>query len=126
MQLEKVTSRSGQSALAGWISSNDVTLFTTVLVMAIAMFLHARMTQGAKENARIAQEKASLTERLEATAGELDSSKDFLDTTRKSLKVTQEERDSLQQQLLAKLAAVAALNTKIDALLKDKGLLESQ
>jgi hypothetical protein len=49
LQLEKVTSRSGQSALAGWISSNDVTLFTTVLVMAIAMFLHARMTQGAKE-----------------------------------------------------------------------------
>jgi hypothetical protein len=43
-----VTSRSGQAALAGWISSNDVTLFTTVLIMAIAMFLHARMTMGDK------------------------------------------------------------------------------
>ena len=126
MHLEKVTSRSGQAALAGWISSNDVTLFTTVLVMAIAMFLHARMTKGAKENVQITQEKATLAERLEATAGELDSSKDLLDKTRKSLNLTQEERDQLRQQLVDKLAAVAALNTKLDALLKDKGLLESQ
>ena len=126
MHLEKVTSRSGQAALAGWISSNDVTLFTTVLVMAIAMFLHARMTKGAKENVQITQEKATLAERLEATAGELDSSKDLLDKTRKSLNLTQEERDQLRQQLVDKLAAVAALNAKLDALLKDKGLLESQ
>lgn len=126
MHLEKVTSRSGQAALAGWISSNDVTLFTTVLVMAIAMFLHARMTKGAKENVQITQEKGTLAERLEATAGELDSSRDLLDKTRKSLNLTQEERDQLRQQLVDKLAAVAALNTKLDALLKDKGLLESQ
>src|SRR5689334_17395277 len=94
--------------------------------MAIAMFLHARMTQGAKENVRINQEKASINKQLEATAGELDSSKDLLDTTRKTLNLTQEERDSLRQQLVDKLAAVAALNAKLDALLKDKGLLESQ
>lgn len=126
MHLEKVTSRSGQSALAGWISSNDVTLFTTVLVMAIAIFLHARMSQGAKENSRLNQQKASLNKQLEATASELDSSKDLLDTTRKKLNLTQEERDSLRQQLVDKLAAVANLDTKLDALLKDKDLLESQ
>ena len=126
MHLEKVTSRSGQAALAGWISSNDVTLFTTVLVMAIAMFLHARLTKGAKENVQITQEKATLAERLEATAGELDASKDLLDKTRKSLNLTQEERDQLRQQLVEKLAAIAQLNTKLDALLKEKGLLESQ
>jgi hypothetical protein len=126
VHLEKVTSRSGQAALAGWISSNDVTLFTTVLVMAIAMFLHARLTKGAKENVQITQEKATLAGRLDATAGELDSSNDLLDKTRKSLNLTQEERDQLRQQLVDKLAAVAALNTKLDALLTDKGLLESQ
>jgi hypothetical protein len=126
VHLEKVTSRSGQSALAGWISSNDVTLFTTVLVMAIAMFLHAKMTQGAKDNARITHEKASLAERLTAAEGELDSSKDLLNTTRNKLNLTQEERDNLRRQLVDKLAAVAALNAKLDALLKDKGVLESQ
>jgi chromosome segregation ATPase len=126
VHFEKVTSRSGQSALAGWISSNDVTLFTTVLVMAIAMFLHTRMTQGAKENVQISQEKASLTKQLEATAGELDSSMGLLDTTRKTLNLTQQERDSLRHELVDKLTAVAALNTKLDALLKDKDLLESQ
>ena len=126
MHLEKVTSRSGQAALAGWISSNDVTLFTTVLVMAVAMFLQAKLTKGGKENVQITQEKANLAERLEATAGELDSSKHLLDKTRKSLHLTQEERDQLRQQLVDKLAAVAALNTKLDALLKDKGQLESE
>src|SRR3977135_1991766 len=94
--------------------------------MAIAIFLHARLTKGAKENVQIAQEKATLAERLEATAGELDSSNDLLDKTLKLLNLTQEERDQLRQQLVEKLAAVAALNSKLDALLKDKGLLESQ
>jgi uncharacterized coiled-coil DUF342 family protein len=126
MQLERVTSRSGQAALAGWISSNDVTLFTTVLVMAIAMFLHTKMTKGAKENAEISKENSSLAERLQAAAGELDASKDLLDKTQKSLHLTQEERDQLHQQLVDKLAAVAALNSKLDALLNEKGQLESQ
>src|SRR5262249_16999476 len=54
------------------------------------------------------------------------SSKDLLDRARKSLNMTQEERDQLRQQLVDKLAMVAALNSKLDALLKDKGLLEAQ
>ena len=126
MQLEKVTSRSGHAALAGWISSNDVTLFTTVLIMAIAIFLHAKMTKGAKENAQISQEKATLADSLQATASELDTSRDLLDKTRESLNLTQEERDQLRKQLADKLAAIAQLNAKLDALLKEKGLLTSQ
>jgi hypothetical protein len=126
MHLEKATSRSGQAALAGWISSNDVTLFTTVLVMAIAIFLHAQMTKGAKENVQINHEKAKLSERLEVAAGELDSSKDLLDKTQKTLTMTQDERDQLRQQLVDKLSAVAALNARLEALLKAKGELESE
>jgi hypothetical protein len=126
MQLEKVTTRSGHAALAGWISSNDVTLFTTVLIMAIAIFLHAKLTKGAKENDRITQEKASLADQLSATASELDTSKDLLDKTRDSLSLTQEERDKLRKQLDEKLAAIAQLNAKLDAILKEKGLLQSR
>src|SRR3954471_670416 len=126
MQLEKVTSRSGQAALAGWISSNDVTLFTTVLVMAIAIFLHARFTKGAKENVELTQQRAALAQRLNLTAGELDTSRNLLDKTRSALNLSQQERDQLQQQLVDKLAALARLNSKLDALLHEKGLLESQ
>ena len=126
MQLEKATSRSGQAALAGWISSNDVTLFTTVLVMAIAMYLAARVTKGAKENAQISEEKATLAASLDAAADELSSSQDLLQETRKTLHLTQEERDQLRQQLVDKLDAIARLNTKLDALLKKKEHLESE
>ena len=94
MQLEKVTSRSSEAALAGWISSNDVTLFTTMLVMVIAVFLHARLSQGAKETVQITAEKASLTERLEAIASERDAYDKLLDQTRGSLNLTQERAES--------------------------------
>src|SRR5262245_31088878 len=126
MQLEKATSRSGQASLAGWISSNDVTLFTTVLVMAIAMYLHARVTNGAKENARIRDEKATLAASLDATTDELSTSKDLLHETRKTLHLTQDERDRLQHQLVEKLDAIVRLNNNLDALLKKKQLLESE
>jgi hypothetical protein len=126
MQLEKVTTGSGQAALAGWISSNDVTLFTTVLVMAIAIFLHTRFSRAAKENVEITQQKAMLGQRLDTTASELDASRDLLDKTRSTLVLTQQERDQLHQQLVDKLAALVRLNSKLDALLREKGLLESQ
>jgi uncharacterized coiled-coil DUF342 family protein len=126
MQLEKATSGSGQAATVGWISSNDVALFTTVLFLAIAIFLHARFTAGAKENAQITQEKASLTGRLESTASELDEFRDLLNKNRKALNLTQEERDQLRKELVEKLAAIAELNAKLDALFSEKGELESQ
>src|SRR6185312_5369994 len=109
MQLERVTSRSGQAALAGWISSNDVTLFTTVLVLAIAMFLHAKLSKGAKENVAIAKENISLSEKLEATAIARDASNTKLDETRKALNLTTAERDRLQKELLDKLADISRL-----------------
>ncbi|HVT27733.1 MAG TPA: VWA domain-containing protein [Lacipirellulaceae bacterium] len=126
MQLERVTSGSGQATLAGWISSNDVTLFTTVLVMAIAMFLHAKLTRGAKENVQVHQVNDALTQRLKATTGELDASKDLFNQTQRKLTLTQEQRDQLRNQLVDKLSALAALNTKLDTLLNEKNLLESR
>src|SRR5262249_10323743 len=113
MQLEKVTSRSGQAALAGWISSNDVTLFTTVLVMAIAMFLHARLSKGAKENVQISEKNAALSQDLATTASARDASNRLLDESRKSLELTASERDRIQQQLADKLADISRLNAKL-------------
>ena len=126
MHLEKATSRSGHDALAGWISSNDVTLFTTVLVLAIAMFLHASLNRRAKEKVQLTEANVALSERLTATASDRDASLKLLDETRESLNLTQEERDQLQKQLVEKLADIARLNARLDALLAEKGDLESQ
>src|SRR5688572_33357650 len=92
MQLERATSRSSEAALAGWISSNDVTLFTTVLVVMIAIFLHARLSQGARENVQISYEKESLAAQLASTSSELDANSDLLDRTKAALTLTQKEQ----------------------------------
>jgi chromosome segregation ATPase len=126
MQLEKATSRSSEAALAGWISSNDVTLFTTVLVVVIAMFLHARLSKGAKENVQISAEKQLLAADLKSTASELDASNDLLEQTRQALNLTQEQRDQLRQRFDEKLEAIAQLNAKLDLILHEKGQLESE
>jgi hypothetical protein len=123
MHLEKATSGSGNAATVGWISSNDVALFTTVLFLAIAIFLHARFTAGAKENVRITSEKASLAGQLESASSELDEFRDLLEKNREALNLTQEERDQLRKQLVEKLAAIAELNAKLDALFSEKGEL---
>jgi myosin heavy subunit len=126
MQLEKATSRSSEAALAGWISSNDVTLFTTVLVVMIAIFLHARMSQGARENVQINQEKESLAARLASTASELDANSDLLDRTKSALTLTQQERDQLRKQLVEKLDELTTLTAQLAALSEEKGQLESE
>jgi hypothetical protein len=126
MQLEKVNSRSGQATVVGWISSNDATLFTTVVFMAIAVFLHARFSKGAKENVQITEKNASLAAELDAAGSELDEFHDMLETARATLKLTQQERDQLQQQLVEQLAAFAELNAKLDAMLKEKATLERE
>jgi hypothetical protein len=51
MQLEKATSHSSEAGLAGWISSNDVTLFTVVMVIVVAIFLQMNVIKGTKRNA---------------------------------------------------------------------------
>jgi hypothetical protein len=126
VELEKVTSGAGHDTLAGWISSNDATLFTTVLVLAIAMFLHGSLRQGDLARSEIVASNAALAENLEAIAVERDSSLRLLDDTRKSLRLTEEERNELQQQLLEKVAQLAELNTKLDALAAEKGVLEGE
>jgi len=154
VQLEKATSHSGEAGLAGWISSNDVTLFTVVMVVVVAVFLQANLIKRARLNAELEGEKLSLTdqnrrvqEEIRRVSTELAAINSQLADTRKTLETTQRERQSLEevrQQLDAELAAkkqdlqqrsdeLAKLNAakitveaQLAQLLKDKGAQETQ
>ena len=126
MHLERVTSRSSEAGVAGWIASNDVTLFTMVLIMVVAIFLHSKLNKGVLEQARLTEQNAAVTATLAATASELDSARDLLEKSNERLSLTQEERDQLQRQLVEKLAAMTELNAKLDALIAEKGELDRQ
>lgn len=126
MHLERVTYRSSEAGVAGWIASNDVTLFTMVLIMVVAIFLHSKLNKGVLEQARLTEQNAAVTATLAATASELDSARDLLEKSNERLSLTQEERDQLQRQLVEKLAAMTELNAKLDALIAEKGELDRQ
>ncbi len=126
MHLEKVTSRSSEAGLAGWIASNDVTLFTMVLIMVIAIFLHTKLNKGAREQVQLSEANTAIAATLTSTASELDAARDLLDRTSETLHLTQDERDQLQRQLVEKLAALAEVNAKLDSILAEKGRLETQ
>jgi hypothetical protein len=64
MQLEKATSANSEAGLAGWISSNDVTLFTMVLVVVVAMFLHGKLATGKGEIKDLGKKNETLNEDL--------------------------------------------------------------
>lgn len=126
MHLERVTSRSSEAGVAGWIASNDVTLFTMVLVMVIAIFLHSKLNKGVLEQEILADQNTAVTATLAATAEELDDARDLLEKTKERLSLTQAERDALQLQLVEKLTALTDLNAKLDVLVADKGDLTRQ
>jgi predicted nuclease with TOPRIM domain len=126
VHLEKVTSRSSEAGLAGWIASNDVTLFTMVLIMVIAIFLHTKLNKGAREQLQLTEQNSVINATLASTSSELDSARDLLERTSETLNLTQQERDQLQQQLVDKLAALAEVNARLEAILAEKGQLETQ
>ena len=126
MHLERVTTRSSEAGIAGWIASNDVTLFTMVLVMVIAIFLHSKVNKGILDNSRLADHNATITATLASTNAELDDARDLLEKTSDLLSLTQEERDELRRQLVEKLAAMSEINAKLEALIADKGELTRQ
>jgi myosin heavy subunit len=100
MQLER--SQSSEAGLAGWISSNDVTLFTMVLVVVIALFLHSIL------NRREAQ--------LLTTNEELELKKQALLETQDSLDEALRQRDTLDEELSATTASLNSARTELDEL----------
>lgn len=126
MHLERVTTRSSEAGVAGWIASNDVTLFTMVLVMVIAIFLHSKLNKGVLEQERLIDQNTTVAATLAATEKQLDEARDLLGRTEERLNLSQAERDALQKQLVEKLTALTDRNAKLDALMADKGELTRQ
>ena len=65
MQLERASSNSGEARLAGWISTNHVTLFTMVLVVLIALLLNSNLLKKSKALDEKSAEATALLEDLE-------------------------------------------------------------
>ncbi len=132
MQLERATSTNSEAGLAGWISSNDVTLFTMILVVIVALFLHIQLTRGQDEYEQLSNANESLHANLGMAKSERDQLTDqlrdrdqTLATTRENLLLTQQERDRLNQQLLDAARRIANLDKTIAAISTEKASLET-
>jgi len=99
MQLEKTTNPAGEAGLAGWISSNDVTLFTVVLVVVVAVFLQANVIKGSKKNVQLEGDKATLAGQLSETKEELEKEKDELDQRNRELERKRRELEDTTERL---------------------------
>jgi hypothetical protein len=126
MKLEKATSHSSDASLAGWISSNDVTLLTMVLVVMIALFLHSKLVKGAKENAALIGDKTTLAATLESTQSELDRTSAQLQGTGDKLRSTEEQSIKLDNDLRTALSAINDLNDRLSTLTAAKSQVEQQ
>lgn len=104
MHLEKATLHSGEAGLAGWISSNDVTLFTVVMVVCVAIFLQSNLIKRTRINASLEDEKLSLREQnrrvredIGRVSAELQAINEQLRGTRGTLEATQRQRRELEE-----------------------------
>ncbi|MBC8352122.1 MAG: hypothetical protein H8E66_09030 [Planctomycetes bacterium] len=139
MQLEKASSNSGEAGLAGWISTNDVTLFTMVLVVLIALLLNSNLLKKSKALNQKSAEASALLKDLDSTSAELGAtsqqrdsldellaaSKRSLNSASEKLRITQDERTALRKQLDSTVAMVATLNTNLKGLNVEKSQLET-
>ncbi|MCA9227982.1 MAG: hypothetical protein KDA47_20315, partial [Planctomycetales bacterium] len=104
MRLEQANSQGGEAGgLAGWISTNDVTLFTMVLVVLISLFLNSNLIKRRKENERLDTANKELSANLQVTSAELEETErdrqsldDLLKSTSGQLTLTQRQRDELR------------------------------
>lgn len=131
MNLEKAGGNSGEAGLAGWISSNDVTLFTMVLVVVIALFLQSNLVRRKKENQLLSTEKAGLQadltttqDQLSATSQALTNTEGALSETTQALNTTQARRDELDRNLKTAQSNIEKLNSLINNLSVEKSQLQ--
>ncbi|MFV1965356.1 MAG: VWA domain-containing protein [Pirellulaceae bacterium] len=136
MQLEKT--HSSEAGLAGWISSNDVTLFTMVLVVIIAIFLHTNLIRGANENEKLTDRNAELSdtnqaieenlaqtrERRDQLDADLKERRQELQKTTEDLQAARTERNALNRQLEKEIERITQLNQSLQQLTLDNTNLE--
>ena len=132
MQLERASSHSGEAGLAGWISTNDVTLFTMVLVVLIALVMNSHLIKRKKQNVELQENLASRNTELDQTTQE----RDWLETNlsererqlfeaRGKLLLTQKQRDALNKDLSTKLERITNLDRTIGLLATEKRDLQA-
>ncbi len=125
MQLEKATSPGGEAGLAGWISSNDVTLFTVVLVVVIAVFLQANVIKGSKRNVQLEGDKATLASELTDKKEELDKEKSELEQKRRELEDTSQRLEDTIQVLSETSEQLKKTELELAATKKERDDLEN-
>jgi chromosome segregation ATPase len=120
MQLEKATSHSGEAGLAGWISSNDVTLFTVVLFVVIAIFLQSNLIKGSKKNEQLASANLSLNElarqaqaEVARQATELKDTNEKLEQVRSQLTAASDQLTATKQELEQRLKELEATKARL-------------
>jgi len=97
MQLERA--QSSEAGLAGWISSNDVTLFTMVLVVVIALFLHTGLLKGRSANEKLTDRNAELRALNQQMEDDLRNTSDRLAAARDDIEEARKERERLDAEL---------------------------
>lgn len=132
MQLEKATSPSGEAGLAGWISSNDVTLFTVVLVVVVALFLQANVIKGSKKNNQLEDDKATLAtqlthkkEELNKEKSELEQRNDELEQKHRELAETNDRLKDTDQKLRETTEQLEKTELDLAATKKERDDLEN-
>lgn len=126
MQLERVGSPQEAGGVAGWISTNDVTLFTMVLVVVIALFLQTRLIKRSDENAKLSEHLETTSTRLDETQQQRDSARQLLESTRGELNLTKEHRDRFTKELEAAIDRIGKMNVALDGLNAEKTRLETE
>ncbi len=126
MHLEKANSQSGEAGLAGWISSNDVTLFTVVLIVAVAVFLQANLIKGSKKNKQLASENTLAHQEITQISSELDQTQRQLDETRNELTQKRQELETTTSNLQATRDELTSARGQRDELKRQAQQLEQQ
>lgn len=126
MQLEKATSHSGEAGLAGWISSNDVTLFTVVLVVVIAIFLQTNVIKGSKRNESLTDQNRRVEAEIKRLTAELTARRNELAQTNQELRDATAALEDTRRRLAATDQKLQATQRDLDAANRDKAALDEK
>ena len=99
MQLEKANSNTGEAGLAGWISTNDVTLITLIVIVIVAFSLQVDLLEGQSENEALTSQNTELSADLTNSDSQLESTREQRDEVSAQLEEKQLELATLVQDL---------------------------
>ena len=102
MHLEKATA-GGEAGVTGWISSNDVTLFTVVLVVVVAVFFQSNLIDSEDKNQTLDDQRLAAQTTLEQTQQDLQKTEETLRQQAAALEDAETRELELKKLLAAQL-----------------------